>query len=68
MRDSGWSWIGYVWWGGGDRGAVRDNEGQWMVMVRVCLVGGGGDRGAVRDNEGQWVVMVRVCLVGGGGW
>ena len=54
--------------GGGGRGAVRDNEGQWVVMVRVCLVeGGGGGRGAVRDNEGQWVVMDRVCLVGGGG-
>ena len=26
--------------GGGGRGAVRDNEGQWVVMVRVCLVGG----------------------------
>ena len=43
MRDSRWSWIGYVWWGGGGgRGAVRDNEGQWVVMDRVCLVGGGG--------------------------
>ena len=52
--------------GGEGRGAVRDNEGQWVVMVRICLVGGGG-RGAVRDNEGQWVVMDRVCLVGGGG-
>ena len=28
--------------GGGGKGAVRDNEGQWVVMVRVCLVGGGG--------------------------
>ena len=45
---------------------MKDNEGQWVVMVRVCLLGGGG-RGAVKDNEGQWVVMVRVCLVGGGG-
>ena len=41
MRDSGWSWIGYVWGGGGGRGAVRDNEGQWVVMDRVCLGGGG---------------------------
>ena len=44
MRDSGWSWIGYVW-GGGGRGAVRDNEGQWVVMDRVCLGGGGGVEG-----------------------
>ena len=28
--------------GGGGRGAVRDHEGQWVVMVRVCLVEGGG--------------------------
>ena len=27
--------------GGGGRGAVRDNKGQWVVMDRVCLVGGG---------------------------
>ena len=52
MRDSRWSWIGYVWWGGGG-GAERDNEGQWVVMVRVCFVEGGGGRGAVRDHEGQ---------------
>ena len=52
--------------GGGGRGAVRDNEGQWVVMDRVSLVGGGA-RGAVRDNEGQWVVMDRVCLVEGRG-
>ena len=31
--------------GGGGRGAVKDNEGQWVVMVRVCLVGGGGVEG-----------------------
>ena len=27
--------------GGGGRGAVKDNEGQWVVMDRVCLGGGG---------------------------
>ena len=26
--------------GAGGRGAVRDHEGQWVVMVRICLVEG----------------------------